>query len=200
MSRVRSAALLLGALALAGCTSQAADTPAASTSPPPATTVAPTPEATPASTVADLSDPELGILFEDVPALTGDEADVYRTVATFQVEYWRTMTTNTVSPGAGVVAAPEMVAVLERIATNNGADSAQIGGTFRTRVSDVEVDGDVATALTCDMYADVTFADVNGSATPEEAGFGDNILLKDTLRRTPEGRWVLGTSERTGTC
>jgi len=200
VKRVGTVVAVLAALVLTGCTSQAQEPPGLTASPTSVATSAPTPsETVPASQTPDPSDPELGIVFEDVPDLTGDEADVWNTAATYRVEYWRTMTTNTVSPGFGAIAFGDTLEVMENIAATNAGISAQIGGTFRTRVFDVTITGDEASAMACDMYADVTFASVEGPATPQEAGFGENRLLRMPMKRIDD-RWLIGPSTREGTC
>ncbi|MBO0919705.1 hypothetical protein J1G42_02555 [Cellulomonas sp. zg-ZUI222] len=199
MGRVTTVTVVVGMLALAGCTSQAVEPPGLTASPTPQASAEATPEPTPESSTQDMSDPELGIIFDDVPTLTGDEADVWNTVATYQVEYWRTMTTNTVSPAFAVIASADVQAVMERIATNNTADAVDIGGTFRTRVSDVTVTGDTATAAVCDDYRDATFADADGPDTPETAGFGYPRRETVQLQRLGD-RWVIGTTAGEGSC
>lgn len=200
MRRVGAVAVCLGMLVLAGCTSQAQEPPGLTATPTAEPSASATPEPTATPETQDLSNPELGIVFDDVPALTGDEADVYNLVATYQLEYWRTMTTNTVSPAFGVIGSADVQAVMNRIATNNAADSVDIGGTFRTRVSDVAVEGDSATATTCDDYREATFADADGPDTPETAGFAEPRLKSLQIQRLEGNRWLVGTSEVTGSC
>ncbi|TQL01855.1 hypothetical protein [Cellulomonas sp. SLBN-39] len=186
---------------LAACSPDAA--PQSTATPGRTVTAAPPaePSPTPSPEVQDLSDPDLGIVFEDVPTdLTGDDADVYTTVATFQVEYWRTMTTNAVSPAFAVIGAAEISTLMEQIvATNVGVD-ARIGGVFRTRLSEVVVDGDDATVVACDDYAAVTFEDADGPDTPESAGFGEPTLKTVSLTRQADGPWLVGASVPEGTC
>lgn len=200
MRRRGIAATVVGAALLVGCTSQAQEPPGVTQTGTPRPTPSSTPSPTVASETQDLSDPALGIVFDDVPVLTGDAAAVHNLVATYKLEYWRMMTTNTVSPAFAVIASPEVLDVMTRIATSNSGDQADIGGTFHTSIREVEVEGDTARVVTCDVYADVTFADVNGPTTPEGAGFGETFLLTNTLTRLPDGRWVIGPSERAGTC
>ena len=88
---------------LVGCTSPQEPLPGLTAS----ATVTAAPSATPTpSPTIDYSNPELGIVFEDDPDLTGDEAEVYHWAATYETEYWRTMTTNTVSPKFTTIASP----------------------------------------------------------------------------------------------
>ncbi|WP_456789189.1 hypothetical protein [Cellulomonas sp. P5_C5] len=205
MGRVHVIAVsALCALLLAGCTSGGNEPTGLTASPTkPAKTAAPTPTATATATaggVKDLSDPELGIVFEDVPVLEGDAADVYNWIATYNKEYWRTLTTNSLSPAASILASAEVRARLQQIAENNAADQAVVGGVLHSRISNIVVDGDTATGTICDDYRDATFADVNGTYTPEEAGFGGTPHKTLTLTREAEDRWIVGKSEVEGTC
>jgi hypothetical protein len=201
-----------GALAVvvaltAGCTA-AAKEPVGLTASPTATTAttAPTPTPTPTPTattgvVMDLSDPALGIVFEAAPAVSGDAADVYNWMATFEKEYWRMMTTNQVSPGFSIMASAEIQTRMLQVATANANDQAKVGGVFHATVAGISVDGDTARATKCDDYANVTFADINGTYTPEQAGFGENRLLAATLVRGPAvGQWIVQSEEKLGTC
>jgi len=206
ISRVLVGVLVVGVLA--GCTGGGEEPSGLST-----VTAEPTPEASPTPTptpsptsivgvVVDMSDPELGIVFDDIPALSGDEADVYNWIATYEQEYWRTLKTNEASPAFDVFTSADVKARMEEIAAINTADQSQYGGVFHVRISDISVDGDTATATTCDDYREVTVVEPDGPLTPEEAGLAEPISLKLTLARNPigEGLWVVNTSERIGTC
>lgn len=187
------------ALLLAGCTSAPAGPPGLTASPTTSTTAAPTP--TEDEGVEDLSDPELGIVFEDAPELEGDAADVYNWIATYDKEYWRTMTTNEVSPAFSLLASAEVQAKMAQIAETNRNIQGTIAGVLHSRVGNIVVDGDTATGSVCDDYRDVTFADPNGSYTPAEAGFGEPRNEKVTLTRVAaEDRWIVVSSEVEGTC
>ena len=98
-------------------------------------TPTPTPTPTAQPEVYDLSDPDAGDRVQEVPDLTGDEADVYNWVATYQLEYWRAMTTNAVSPAFDVIAGPELKARIAEIAEKN----AEHRGEDRWRVLDAGV-------------------------------------------------------------
>ncbi|TQL01854.1 hypothetical protein [Cellulomonas sp. SLBN-39] len=201
MRRLGAVVVVGSVVLLAGCAAESSQFVGVTASPSASASVTASPSPSPSSEVEDLSDADLGIVFEDVPTdLTGDEADVYNTVATYQVEYWRTMTTNVASLAFDVLASVDIQAVMERIATNNEADDVSIAGVFRTRVHDVEVEGDLATAAVCDFYQDVTFQDADGPDTPETAGFGEPRSETLTLQRIEDGVWVIGLSESEGTC
>jgi hypothetical protein len=152
--------------------------------------------------VVDLADPELGIVFTDVPDLSGDEADVYNWATTYKVEHWRSFSTNTVSPAFSAIASPEVEARVAQMVDDNLAVDAQIGGTLHVRVIDVTVEADAAEAKLCDDYSAVTFSDADGPDTPAEAGFGEPREIALTLRRAPEaqGVWTVTDAVKVGTC
>ncbi|WP_156043739.1 hypothetical protein [Cellulomonas sp. URHE0023] len=154
----------------------------------------PTPTPTPSSEVQDQSDPALGIVFTDIPDLTGDEADVYNTLATYQKEYWRTLTTNTVSPAFSVIAAAEIQDRMQQIATTNANDLGQIGPVFHTSIGNVVVTGDTAQGAVCEDFSGATFADKDGTYTPDEAGFEKRLKSVTLSRVGGENRWIVLTS------
>jgi len=170
------------------------------------TVIAASPTATPTPTaltgvVMDLSDPALGIVFEKVPDVHGGAADVYNWLATYEKEVWRTLTTNTVSPGLSILASAEVQATMQQMATSNAKDQAKVGGVFHATIADITVDGDTAHGTTCDDYRETTFADAKGTYTPKEAGFGEARLSKFTLVRVAaEDRWMIQSQEWTGPC
>ncbi|WP_156043730.1 hypothetical protein [Cellulomonas sp. URHE0023] len=179
---------------LAGCSGTPDEPAGLSATPTTAVEPSPTPTPTPSSEVQDQSDPALGIVFTDIPELTGDEADVYNTLATFEKEYWRTLTTNTVSPAFSVIASVEIQDRMQQAATNNANDLVHIAGVFHTSVGSVVVTGDTAQGSACEDFSQATFADKNGTATPDEAGFSKR-LVPFTLGRVPgEDRWVVLTT------
>ena len=193
------------ALVVAGCTGDDPDLPGLTASPTATPTPTPTPTPSPTSiagTVVDLSDPELGIVFEDVPDLSGDEADVYNWMSTYRAEYWRTMRTNEPSPAFSVFTSPELQAEMARLAAENVADGWTVDGEFHVTIGDVAVDGDTATATTCDDYSAVTVTDAEGPVTLEEAGVDVPLLLEATLTRSAhaDGMWMVLTTDRVGTC
>jgi len=191
--------LLAVLLVTVGCTSPAVEPPGLEATPTatPSVSASPTPRV---DGILEESDPALGVVLEGVPALTGDEADVYDTIAAYEKEYWRTMTTNSLSPGFEVLASPELQTVMERVATNNGNNGITVDGTYRVSISDVGLAGDgTATAVVCSDYLGATFADPDGTYTPAEVGFGERQRFVVTLRDAGP-TWQLSTSGRDGTC
>ena len=188
------------ALVLAGCTSEATEPPGPTASPTASESATPTPTPTPTQ-FQEQSDPELGIVFEDAPVLEGDAADVYNWIATYNKEYWRTMTTNTLSPAFSILASPEVQATMQQVADTNTNIQGSVGGVLHSRIGDIVVNGGTATGTVCDNYRDVTFTDPNGSYTPTDVGFGTPRHKTLTLTRiAAEARWMVLTSVVEGTC
>jgi hypothetical protein len=193
---------------LAGCTGGGQEPVGLSTvTASPSQEVEPTPTPTPTPTsilgrVQDMSDPELGIVFDDVPDLAGDEADVHNWIATFEQEYWRTLITNTVSPAFDVFTSPEIQARMAEIAANNTADQSLWGGVFHVRIADIVVDGDTATGTTCDDYRQVTLEEPGGPVSVEARGDDVPIFIRVHLVRNPigEGLWTIQSNEGLGGC
>lgn len=161
--------VVTGVLAAAGCTAETPEPaePTASVTP----SASPTPSPTPTETqTIDMSDPELGVVFVDTPALTGAEAAVHNTAALLAIEDWRALTTGTISPLVRTFVAQEMVSEIENRRQVNEEGGWSFDGTIRYRIFDVSVDGDAASASVCIDYADVTYAKDGGSPqTRDEA-------------------------------
>ena len=197
MTLRRALPILTVLLLSAGCASEAVEPPGLE-----ATVAAeptPTPSPTPAGAVLEPSDPDLGIVFEDVPQLEGEQVDVYNTVAAYQKEYWRMMTTNTVSPGFDVLASPEIRAMMQRIATQNADQDLEILGVFHTRIHDLVVDGESATVTVCDDYRDVTAADPEGTYSSQEIGLVGTVKQL-SMGLSGFGTWRVLNSAPAGDC
>jgi len=196
MSRV--GALLVVITLMTGCTSTAKDP----TGPTPTPTVkSPSPTPTPTDGPADLSDPELGIVFETAPDLHGDAADAYDIIALFEHESWSTMTTHQISSMFSTIASTEVQAQIQTAEDWSAEHGAVYGGVLHVRVDNIVVNGDTASGSVCENYADATFADTTRTYTPEEAGFGQPWLMNMTLTRvSPEGLWRVMTIKENGTC
>jgi len=148
-----------------------------------------------------MSDAKLGIVFHDVPRLTGAEAQVYNTLSVGQTEYWRTMTTNAVSPAFAIIGSGTVQNEMQEIVATNTKGKITIGGVFNTTVSDVKVKGDTATGVTCDDYKDMTVKDPKGSYTPDQVGYGTPSRSDVTLQRIPgKDVWKIQRSVVDGSC
>jgi hypothetical protein len=119
----------------------------------------------------------------------------------FEKEYWRTATTNQVSPALDLIGTPEVKVQMERMAANNAKSNLAVAGTFHVVISDVAVDpgAGTATASVCNDLSQATFTDPNGSYTAAQVGVPTPIHNDLTLRRLPD-RWQITTSNENGTC
>lgn len=186
-----------GLVALVVCAEPRAPLPGLTAS----TTMSAESSATPSpSPTVDYSDPELGIVFEDDTDLTGDEAEVYHWAPVYETEYWRTMTTNTVSPKFTTIASPEVQVLMQQIADGNAAVQLEVGGRFHVQLREIVVEGDTARAVACVDYRDVTATDPNGTYTAAEVGFGETTREELALARVAERTWIVLTSTVSAGC
>lgn len=186
--------LLLGA-----CSAPAEET-ASDPTPTAVETATPTPTPTPTPTVeAEPAGPEIVV---DEAALEGDAKDVHGWVETFTTEVWRTLTTNEVSPAFSIPPLAAARAQMDALVATNTAAQAQVGGTLHAAISDVVVTGDDATAVVCEDYSDVTYADAEGPKSPEQLVENVRRKVTVTLVRSPQGPgiWALTGYEDAGTC
>jgi len=193
----RALPILTVLLLSAGCASEAVEPPGLE-----ATVAAeptPTPSPTPAGAVLEPSDPDLGIVFEDVPQLEGEQVDVYNTVAAYQKEYWRMMRTNELSPGFDIVASPELRTMMQGVATQNADQQLTLGGVFHTSIGAVVVEGGTATVTVCDDYREVTGTDPAGTYTSQEIGL-ENLASQLTLGPSVGDAWIVLTGSPAGAC
>ena len=204
MSRVVafSVAVVVVVGVLAGCSAAAKEPVGLNASRSPSAT--PTATATPKAgtgVVKELSDPALGIVFEAVPAVHGDAADVYNWIATFEKEDWRTTTTNQVSPMFSYMASAEVQTQAQSSVDNNLQKGNHFGGVIHERVGGISIDGYTARGTSCEDYAKVTFANAAKTSTPAEAGYGQPHLVELTLARvSAENGWKVMTIKENGTC
>ncbi len=190
-----------GGSEMPGLTASPSVTESTTPSPSPTSSAEPTELPEELGVVFDLSDPELGIVFEDVPTgLTGDAADVHNAIALFTREVWRSVVTHVVSPVIYEMASAEVIGALEADAETNEATGSIFGGVHRATITDIRVDGDTATGSVCRDYRDGTFANAEAEYTPDEAGFGEPRLYTHTLVNLGGGVWRVQSTERAGTC
>ena len=205
MSRVTGmVALAMCAGALIGCSTQE---PAASPSTPApvasaSATPTPTPEPEPAPTeVVETSDPDLGIVLNENPGLTGAEAEVYNWVAAYETEFWRSLTTNTVSTGVSLMASPELEAGFESMVQANVAAGTHYTGTIRFTIDSIVVTDGTATASVCQDFSQVSSVHDDRTFTAEEAGIAQPQSRAMTLVGIPaESRWIVQTEAAGGPC
>lgn len=193
-------ALVAGALLLTGCTSPAPETADPTPSATPSATPTPTPEPSPTDGIQVHSDPATGIVFEGVPDLTGDEAEVYNWIAIYQKSFWETLRTNEVSSNFAAMSSTEIQDTMARIAANNAAEEARIGGEFHTTISNIVVTGETATGVKCDDFRQATFVNNTGQHTVEEAGQAVPQRGTVELLRLADGTWYINRVVGDGTC
>lgn len=183
----------------AGC-SAAAEEPIGLNASPTATK-SPAPAPTPTDGPEDMSDPEVGIVFEDIPAVTGDAADVHNWMSAVEVEQWRSLTTTIVSASLSAYASGTVQEDMQVTVNSNKAKGNVMGGVLRVRIGDIRVDGDTAKGTACRNYTDVTFADAERTYTVQEVGRDQPRLMEMTLARVSgEDRWTVQTLGWNGTC
>lgn len=200
-TRTTLSTLTVGALLLLpACSSPAVEPPGLTASPTPTASPSPTPEPTPTDGIQVHSDPEAGIVFEDVPDLTGDEAEVYNWIATYQKAFWQTLRTNEVSGTFASFTSAEIQDTMARVAAANTEDDVTIGGTFHTRVFDVVVNGDTATGVKCNDFRDATFTTAEGTFNAVEAQQDVPQRNKLELVRLESGVWYVTKLVGDGTC
>lgn len=192
--------LVAGALLLTGCTSPAPESGDPTPSVTPSATPTPTPEPSPTDGIQVHSDPATGIVFEDVPDLTGDEAAVYNWIATHQNAFWETLRTNKVSATYASMSSTEVQDTAARIAANNASNGVRIGGEFHTRISDIVVTGDTATGLVCDDFRQATFTTDAGEFTAEDVQQNVPERGRLELLRLENGVWYVNRVVGEGTC
>ena len=190
--------LTLGVLLLTGCTSPTVEPPALTASP--TTSATPEPSPTPTDGIQIHSNTEAGILFDDVPDLTGDEAEVYNWIATYQKAFWETLRTNEVSDTFAAFTSAEVQDSLAQPASNNAAHGFRVGGTFTTWIRDIAVTGETATAVNCDDLREATFATDAGTFSAEDVGQGVPQRYRVELLRLDSGTWYINRFVKEGTC
>ena len=194
---------------LAGCTGGGSDMPGLTASP--TVSATPTPTPTPTATaeeftdepgvVFDFSDPDLQLVFEDVPReLTGDAADVHNAIALWTRESWRSITTNEVSPYLYEASSADALTAVEDDVALNVENGNTVGGPHRVTISDIVVDGETATGTACRDYTEGTFVNANGSHDPADVGFGEPFAITYTLLNRGGGVWWIESVIKDGTC
>ncbi|WP_148076554.1 hypothetical protein [Cellulomonas sp. PhB150] len=76
----------------------------------------------------DRSDPALGIAFEQIPDVTGPQAEAMNSLMQFQVEFWRSRTAGKVSPAIKDLATDDALAQVKDVVTTNKKDGWTTGG------------------------------------------------------------------------
>ena len=166
----------------------------------PTTSATPEPSPTPTDGIQIHSNTEAGIVFDDVPDLTGDEAEVYNWIAIYQNAFWETLRTNEVSSTFAAFTSTEIQDSMARVAADNAADKVTIGGTFHSRITDIVVTGDTATGVKCNDFREATFTTPEGTFDAKQAQ--QDVPQRNALRllRMDNGVWYVNKLVGDGTC
>jgi hypothetical protein len=200
MTTVTAATVALVA-AVSGCTAAATEPEGLATV---TATVAPTASPTPSETPVgprDLSDPDLGVAFTALPDVTGDAAVAVEVYQQFEVEFWRALTTNELSPSLDVLASPAAVDWVRAQVEPNTAHGWIATGTLEVALDTTEVAVDRVQLAVCTDWREVTFVNQDGTVYEgddmgEDARSGMTIVLLPT----DGAAWRVETYELSGTC
>jgi hypothetical protein len=208
MRRVWAAVAIASTLAAsaAGCSSDdepvaPASTGASTPTPTPAIAATPTP-APSASPVADgpvdRSDKKLGIVFTDLPDVTGAKAAPIDAYTLFESDFWRATTTGKIPAEMRAFTSPGAYAIVKAQVDGNKNAGFTVAGTNRIAFLDTDSTKDTATVATCQDAADWQFTDSDGKVqSGSDAGFG-KVVVTMTLTK-PEGLpWQVETVKNTG--
>lgn len=198
MSRAMRA--LLGVVVVlglvAGCTGGGQKLPGLTASP---TAVVESPSPTPTVGLpVDRSDPKLGIVFEAVPAVTGDALTALDTLTLFEVEAWRAMTTGTVDPGLPIIATPGAISQLQAQLDGNAAGGWALSGDLRVKIDIKEADAHAASAVLCEDWTKVIATKGGVAQTPDKR---ETYRFDVPMTRLGDGApWTVTYYNKAGTC
>lgn len=191
--RVVVAASVLAALA--GCSGEGDPEPTPSATPEASATPEPTPTPTPSPTQdagpRDLSDPELGIEFTGLPEgdLTPETITAVEAYQHFEVEFWRALTTNSLSPVLEVVATPGVRDYVRQQTAHNMGNGRVARGRIDVTITAVDADDELVTIESC---VDLTGTEFVDEETGESSGGDQSAELYDVDTKVEpygEGLW-----------
>lgn len=189
--------------ALAGCTADDGfEIPEPTVTPAPTPTPTPTEDPSPepgADGPMDRSDTDLGIVFHDLPAVSGDARAALDVLTLFQVEFWRALSSGEIDPLMSTLAAPEVVSVVQAQLDGNASGGWTLLGPVSVTPSIDEATEHVAVGSVCLDYSEGLFVNDGITHTAAEVEM-DEGLLADTELAKDSGRWVVTGWEATGTC
>lgn len=170
------------------------------TASPTATEPTPTPTPTPTGPV-DRSDEEVGIVFEDLPDVTGDALTALDTLTLFEVEEWRAMTTGAIDSDIAFFVAPEVVDLVQAQLDGNVEGGWTVDGVLTVTVQAIDADAHTAHATVCRDDGSALYTDASGTYTPAELDLPDALLFNAVLSRIDEtSPWMLESYDGAGTC
>ena len=200
----RTTAIAIAALAMAlltGCTeggqepaglSTATTTPSASPEP------IPTP--TPTGPV-DRSDEAAGIVFTNLPDLTGDALSAFDTLTLYEYLVQQSTTSGVFDSSLRIIAAPDLVEDVEYQVQQNAENGWTLSGVLGTTVAILDADAYTTHATVCHDLTDLRFSQAGAEYTADELGRDVRTFFTVVLSRFEDtSPWSVESYERTGTC
>ena len=201
MTRVMSGAVI-GVVAvglLAGCAAAGREPPGLTASPSVAVE-SPTPSPTVEGPI-DRSDPDLGIVFTDLPDVTGDARSALDMLTLFEVEFWRAQSSGNYDSGIGLIAAPDVTSVVKAQVDGNNAGGWSLSGVLTIRAAVDQATEVSATASVCRDFSEVLFSNAGVTQSASEVGIVAGDLVEVSMSRDgADGGWTVGSYAVAGTC
>ena len=162
---------------LTGCTDGAEEPAGLSTvtDTPPATPE-PTPTPTPTGPV-DRSDEEVGIVFVDLPDVTGDALTAIDALTLYEVEEWRAMTTGVLDPSIAFFVSQEVMEIVQAQLDGNAESGWTIDGVLVTTVDIVDADAHTAHATVCRDGVDALYTNAGVTYSAGDVGLTERAFF-----------------------
>jgi len=173
-------------------------TPATTPTPTVATsTPTPTPSPTPASTavtadgVIDRTDTDLGIVFTDLPDLTGPAIDALNTYTLFETDSWKATTTSKIPGDLAQITSGSVFDTVKTQADTNKKNGYTIDGVNRIAITDVkDTSSTKATIVTCQSDEDWAVTNKSGDI---EKNLGPVVVTATVERPAGMPAWQVSS-------
>jgi hypothetical protein len=169
-------------------------------------TAEPTQEVTPSPLPStggpvDRSDEAVGIVFEDLPEVTGDALKALDTLTLYELEERRATTTGVFDPSIAMFASPDVVALVQGQVDGNAESGWTVGGVLVSVVDIVDADAHTAHATVCRDASDVLYTNAGATYTAADVGLTDRAFFEVVMSRLDDTvPWMVESYERNGTC
>lgn len=185
---------------LAGCAAAGQEPPGLTASPS-VTAESPTPSPTVEGPI-DRSDPDLGIVFTDLPDVSGDARSALDMLTLFEVEFWRALSTGAFDPSIGLIASPDVAAIVKAQVDGNVERGWTIDGVFHVTADIIEADAATARATMCEDFTDGIFTNDGVTYSADEIDLAEASLIEVTLSRSEgaDGPWTVTSYAHTDQC
>jgi len=188
-------------LACAACTSSDPQDPDTTPATTPTPTVAATPTSTasptPASTavtadgVIDRTDEDLGIVFTDLPDVTGPAIDALNTYTLFETDFWKATTTSKVPDDLAQITSNSVFDTVKTQADTNKKNGYTIDGVNRIAIIDLkDTSSTKATIVTCQSDEDWVVTNKSGDT---EKNLGPVVVTATVERPSGMPAWQVST-------